>query len=67
MHCNVVKNDYQEESKVLFTFIPNKQFGQLFNTSPHSLIMLNTINTEFSYGDAWITNQDRNLLKLKIM
>ena len=29
MHCNVVKNDYQQASKVLFTFVPNKQFGQL--------------------------------------
>ena len=45
MHCNVVKNDFQQASKVLFTFVPNKQFGQLINISPHSLIMLNTTNT----------------------
>ena len=32
VHCNLVKNDYQHTSKVLFSFVPNKQFGQLINT-----------------------------------
>ena len=27
VHCNLVKNDYQHASKVLFSFVPNKQFG----------------------------------------
>ena len=31
VHCNLVKNDYQHTSKVLFSFVPNKQFGQLIN------------------------------------
>ena len=39
--CNLVNNNYQQASKVLFTFVANKQFGQLINISPHSLIMLN--------------------------
>ena len=39
VHCNLVKNDYQHTSKVLVSFVPNKQFGQL-NISPHSLIMM---------------------------
>ena len=47
VHCNLVKNDYQHTSKVLFSFVPNKQFGQLINISPHSLTMMNTVNTEF--------------------
>ena len=46
VHCNLVKNDYQETSKVLFTFVPNKQFGQLINISPHSLTLMNTVNTK---------------------
>ena len=29
VHCNLVNNSYQRASKVLFTFVPNKQFGQL--------------------------------------
>ena len=47
VHFNLVNNNYQQASKVLFTFVTNKQFGQLINISPHSLIMLNTTNTEF--------------------
>ena len=46
VHYNIVNNNYQKVSKVLFTFVPNKQFGQLINIAPHSLIMLNTTNTE---------------------
>ena len=33
VHCTLVKNDYKHTSKVLFTFVPNKQFRQLINTS----------------------------------
>ena len=47
VHFNLLNNNYQQASKVLFTFVTNKQFGQLINISPHSLIMLNTTNTEF--------------------
>ena len=47
MHCKVVKNNNEQASKVRFTFVPNKQFGQLISIAPHSLTMLNTINTEF--------------------
>ena len=47
VHCNLVKNDYQHASKVLFRFVPNKQFGQLLNISPHVFTMMNTVNTIF--------------------
>ena len=30
VHCNLVNNNYQKASKVLFTFVPNKQFGQFY-------------------------------------
>ena len=46
VQCNLVKNDYQHTSKVLFSFVLNKQFGQLINISPHSLTMMNTVNTD---------------------
>ena len=49
VHFNLLKNDCQHTSKVLFSFVPNKQFGQLINISPHSLMMVNTVNTEFSF------------------
>ena len=56
VHCNLVKNDYQHASKVLFSFVPNKQFGQLINISPHSLTMINLVNTEFSFVEVWFTD-----------
>ena len=43
-HCNLVNNSYQQHSRVLFTFVPNKKYGQLISISPHSLFFLKTIN-----------------------
>ena len=57
VHCNLVKNDYQHTSKVLFTLAPDKEFGQLINISPHSLPMMNTVNTEFFSVEVWFTDQ----------
>ena len=47
VHCNLVNNNYQQSSGVLFTFVPNKQFCQLITITPHSLKMLKTTNAEF--------------------
>ena len=66
VHCNLVKSDYQHTSKILIMFVPKKQFGQL-NISPHSLTMINTVNTEFSFVEVWFTDQVRKHLKLKII
>ena len=49
VHCNLVNNSYQQASKVLFTFLPNKKFGQLIPISPHSLTMLKITNSEFPF------------------
>ena len=57
LHCNLVKKDYQRTSKALFTCVPNKEFEQLINISPHSLTMRNTVNTEFSSVETWFTDQ----------
>ena len=65
VHCNLVNNNYQQASKVLFTFVPNKQFGQLVNIAPHSLIMLSTTNTEFSSIEMWFTDQSSEPLKIE--
>ena len=40
MHCNVVNNNYQQASKVLFTFVPDKQFEQIITIASLSLTML---------------------------
>ena len=65
VHCNLVKNDYQHTSKVLFSFVPNKQFGQLINISPHSLTIMNTVNTEFSFAEVWFTDQVSKILEIE--
>ena len=61
VHCNLVKNDYQHSLKVLFSFVPNKQFGQ-FNILQQALIMMNIVNTKFSYVDVWFTDQTSKAL-----
>ena len=63
VHCNLVNNNYQQASKVLFTFVTNKQFGQLINIAPHSLTMLSTTNTEFSFIEMWFTDQNSEPLE----
>ena len=65
VHCNLVKNDYQHTSKVLFSFVPNKKFGQLINISLHSLTMMNTVNTEFSFIEVWFTDQASKALEIE--
>ena len=38
IHCNIVNNNYQQHSRVLYTFVPNKSFGQLLDISSKSFI-----------------------------
>ena len=64
VHRNLVNNSYQQASRVLFTFVPNKQYGQLISISPHSLVFLKTVNTEFSEIDIWFTDQNNNDLDI---
>ena len=65
VHCNLVNNSYQQASRVLFTFVPNKQYGQLISISPKSLIFLKTMNTEFSETVIWFTDQNNNSLEIE--
>ena len=65
MHCHLVNNNYKQASKVLFTFVPNEQFGQLINIFPHSLAMLSTTNTELSSIEVWFTDQNSEPLEIE--
>ena len=65
VHCNLVNNSYQQHSRVLFTFVPNKQYGQLISISPHSLVFLKTMNTNFSEIEIWFTDQNNNALEIE--
>ena len=68
-HCNIVKNDYQQDSRVLYIFVCNKLFGQLLDISSKTFIFLKTCKSQFSYIEVWFTDQDRRkitFLKLLI-
>ena len=65
VHCNLVNNSYQQALRVLFTFVPNKQYGQLISISPHSLVFLKAMNTEFSEIDIWFIDQNNNDLEIE--
>ena len=47
VHCNIVNNDYQQDSRILYTFVPNKPFGSLLEISPANHIFLKMFNSEF--------------------
>ena len=65
VHCNLVNNSYQQASKVLFTFVPNKQFSQLITITPHSPTMLKRTNAEFSFIEIWFTDQNNRSLEIE--
>ena len=47
VHCDIVNNDYQHNSRVLYTFVPNKPFSSLLKVSPINHIFLKTFNSEY--------------------
>ena len=65
MQCNLVNKNYQQASTVLFTFVPNKQFGQLITIAPYSLTILNISNTEFSSIEVCFTDQNSKQLEIE--
>ena len=58
VHCNIVNNYYQQDSRELYTFIPNKPFGSFLDISPTRHIFLKTFNSEYNEIDVWFTDQN---------
>ena len=58
VHCDIVNNDYQQDSRVLYTFVPNKPFGGLLEISPTNHIFLKTSNSEYDDIIVWFTDQN---------
>ena len=56
VHCNLVNNDYQQHSRILFTFVPNKSFGSLLEISPTNHVFLKTFNSEYQKVKVWFTD-----------
>ena len=65
VHCNIVNNDYQQDSRVLYTFVPNKPFGSLLEISPTNHIFLKTFNSEFQTIEVWSTDKDSQPLEIE--
>ena len=57
VHCNLVNNHYQQDSRILYTFVPNKTFGSLSEISPANHIFLKIFNSEFQELKIWFTDQ----------
>ena len=64
VHCNLVNNDYQQGSRTLYRFVPNKPFGSLLEISPTNQILLKTFNSEFREINVWFTDQTSKPLKV---
>ena len=65
VHCNIVNNDYQQDSRVLYTFIPNKPFGSLLEIAPTNHIFLKTFNSEYDEIKVWFTDQNSRPLEME--
>ena len=65
VHCNIVNNDYPQDSRVLYTLFPNKSVGQLLDNSLKHFIFWTIFNTEFSHINVWFTHENSKLLQIE--
>ena len=64
LHCNVFNDNYQQNSRALYTFIPNKSFRRLLDISPENLIILETFDSEVLYIEVSFTDENSNLFEI---
>ena len=65
IYFNVVNNSYQQYSRVLYTFVSNKLFGQLLDISAKNFIFRKTFNSKILYIEVWFTNQNSHPLEIE--
>ena len=65
VHCNMVNKDYEQDSRVLYTFVPNKCFGGLLDISPSNHSFLKTFNSEYDKIIVWFADQNSNPLEIE--
>ena len=56
--CDIVNNDYQQDSQIVYTFVPNKLFGGLLDIPPTNHVFLNTFKSEYDEIKVWFTDQN---------
>ena len=62
---NIVNNNYQQDSRVLYTFVPNKAFDQLLDILPKKIIFSKHLIQNFYKLKLWFTNQNSNPLEIE--
>ena len=65
VHCNIVNNDYQQDSRVLYKFVPNQSFGNLLEISATNHIFLKTFNSKYNEIEVWFTDQNSEPLEIE--
>ena len=65
IHYNIVNNNYQQNSRDLYAFIPNQLFGQLLDISPKNLRFFKKIYLDFLYIEVWFTDQNSKPLDIE--
>ena len=65
IHWNLVNNNYQQNSRMLYTFTPDKPFGSLLQISRPNCIFLKTFNSEFQEIKVWFTDQNSKPLEIE--
>ena len=65
LHCNLVENDYLQNSKLLYEFVPDKNFGQLISVKPPIFIQQKTSDAIFDYTEIWFTDQNNKSLEIE--
>ena len=65
IYCNLVNNNYQQNSRILYTFVPNSPFGSLLEISPPNYIFLKKFNSEFQEIKVWFTDQNSKTLEVE--
>ena len=65
IRCNFVNNNYQQNSRILYTFAPNEPFGSLLEISPSNHIFLKTFNSEFQENKVLFTDQNSKPLEVE--
>ena len=65
VYCNIVNNDYQQDSRALYIFISNKPFRSLLKISPTNQIFLKSFNSEFQTIEVWFTDQNSEPLEIE--
>ena len=65
VYFNIANNDYQQDLRVMYTFVPNKPFGSLLEISPTNQIFLKTFNSEYDEIIVWFTDQNSQPVEIE--